>query len=517
MQDHLFLIVGVAVAVAAIGRWRGFNPAIALIGAGLALEFIFPSVTAGDINPELVLSLVLAPLVFAAGLGSSAVDLSRVRRSVLLLAVGLVIITTFVVGWVVSAVVGLSLAAACALGAILAPTDAVAASSVAKKIGLPQRVQLVIEGESLANDGTALTVLRVAVVAAVAGSVTLFDAGEILFLAVVGGIGVGVVGGFGVSWLIRLSGVPVIVNSILIITPFVLYRISESIEGSGLLTMVIAGVWIAHTTYASSQYESRIQATAVWSLITFLLEAIAFCLVGVELFETASGVTQAPRWQLLALIVSITLLLFLLRALFMWLWFLLGPRLVAKAFEDRRSTAKDFVAISLLGVRGPVSVLAAFSIPADFPGRAFVITLTFGVVILSLLLTTVASPIIDRLNLSTTTDELSLAHARASVAKAALKRLDEIVAEADQSGDPIPESMVNRLRSMAVRRVELHTAEPDRAAEVKTHVRTIRGIQREMLRAERSALVRLERTTKTPGPVIRDLTNDIDVRRRAIG
>nr|MBP7972966.1 hypothetical protein [Candidatus Nanopelagicales bacterium] len=139
------------------------------------------------------------------------------------------------------------------------------------------------------------------------------------------------------------------------------------------------------------------------------------------------------------------------------------------------------------------------------------------VVILSLLLTTVASPIIDRLNLSTTTDELSLAHARASVAKAALKRLDEIVAEADQSGDPIPESMVNRLRSMAVRRVELHTAEPDRAAEVKTHVRTIRGIQREMLRAERSALVRLERTTKTPGPVIRDLTNDIDVRRRAIG
>ncbi|MGV1036325.1 MAG: cation:proton antiporter [Candidatus Nanopelagicales bacterium] len=509
-----------AVTVAAIGRWRGFNPAIALIAAGLALEFIFPSVTAGDLDPELILSLVLAPLVFAAGLASSAVDLRRVRRSVLLLAVGLVVITTFAVGWAVSAVVGLSFAAACALGAILAPTDAVAASSVAKKIGLPQRVQLVIEGESLANDGTALTILRVAVAAAgaaaVAGSITLFDAAEILFLAVVGGIAVGVIGGFAVSWLIRLSGVPVIVNSILIITPFALYRISEAIEGSGLLTMVIAGVWIAHTTYASSQYESRIQATAVWSLITFLLEALAFCLVGVELFETASGVTQAPKWGLLALVVSITLLLFLLRATFMGLWFLLGPKLASRAFEDRRSTAKDFIAISLLGVRGPVSVLAAFSIPADFTGRAFVITLTFGVVILSLLLTTVASPIIDRLNLSTETDEHSLAHARASVAKAALKRLDEIVTEADRNGDPISESMVNRLRSMAVRRVELHTAEPDRAAEVKTHVRTMRSIQREMLQAERSALVRLERTTKTPGPVIRDLTNDIDIRQRAI-
>lgn len=151
---------------------------------------------------------------------------------------------------------------------------------MASKIGLPSRVQLVIEGESLANDGTALTILRVATVAAVTGSVTLLDSSKILVLAVVGGIAVGALGGWLISLLIRVAREPIVGNAILLLTPFVVYELSEELGGSGLLSVVITGVWIAHTTSVKGNYRMRLQADSIWGLITFILECFAFVLVG---------------------------------------------------------------------------------------------------------------------------------------------------------------------------------------------------------------------------------------------
>ena len=182
-----------AIGVALVTRQRGWGMALPVLAAG-AMTGLLPFGPNAPLNPEVALVTVLAPLVFGEALGSSYLDIRRVRRPVLILAIGLVIATTAAIGFAVVAISAIPLALALALGAILAPTDAVAVSAVARRASLPRRLVSVLEGESLVNDGTGLTVLRVALVAAVAGSVTLMDVSITFVLAVVGGIVVGLIG-----------------------------------------------------------------------------------------------------------------------------------------------------------------------------------------------------------------------------------------------------------------------------------------------------------------------------------
>lgn len=524
MESTAFGLLILALVVGAVCHYRRINPALPLIAAGLLFDFLVPSVIDQLPDPEFILTLVLAPLVFAAALASSAVDLRRIRRSVLLLAVGLVVITTAVVGVVASATLAaLTLASACALGAILAPTDAVAASAVASKIGLPSRVQLVIEGESLANDGTALTILRVATVAAVAGSVTVMQGAEILVLAVVGGILVGAVGGWLVSLLIRIAKEPIVGNAILLLTPFVLYEVSEDIGGSGLLTVVIAGVWIAHTTSVKGNYQLRLQSDSVWKLITFILESFAFVLVGAEFLDTYSRVGE-PGWgKLIALAVGLSLLITLVRFIFMGLWFLVGPKFSPAKFADRRLAAKEFIAIGLLGVRGPISVLAAFSIPVTtesgegFPGRDLILCVTFAVVIVSLLFSFLGTPFIRKLNFNSQTDDEALAAARLASARAALRRFDELVAQADADGNPLDAELVEELRSRTARRVAaLKSGQVHGEESAGSYLVTRERIRLSMLEAEREELANRRSAKKIPGDVFNKLTTELDMREQAI-
>lgn len=522
MNSYYFVLVICAICVGALCRWRGISAPLPLIATGLIVEYFLPDLAQSLPQPEVILTFLLAPLVFAAGLGSSAVDLRRVRRSVLLLAVGLVVITTAIVGVTAWAIfTTLTLASACCLGAILAPTDAVAAQSVASRTGLPRRVLLIIEGESLANDGTALTLLRVAIVAGAAGAVTVLQGTGILLAAVVGGIAVGVVGGFLVSLLMRLVREAVVANSILLITPFLLYEISEHIGGSGLLTVVIAGVWIAHSTWTRGSYRIRMQAESIWSQITFLLETVAFVLVGAEFFATYDRVqgSSVPRFLILA--VGLTVLIMIVRGLFMFGWFVIGQKVAPILFGDRRRTAKEFVAIALLGVRGPVSVLAAFSVPvltddgAPFPNRDLILVATFGVVVVSLLFSLFAAPLIRRLKLEQPTEAEALDRARLAVAKAALKRLDEIVVEADLDGRSLDEGVVKDLRTLTATRIASMNIADEESAEATDGVQQRVELRRELLAAERDEVDRLRRNN-TPGDVIRQLTRELDMREQML-
>ncbi|MGB3676554.1 MAG: cation:proton antiporter [Candidatus Nanopelagicales bacterium] len=524
MESTAFALFILALVVGAICHYRKINPALPLIATGLAFDFLIPKVISELPDPEFILTLVLAPLVFAAALASSALDLRRIRRSVLLLAVVLVVITTAVVGVVASlTLAALTFASACALGAILAPTDAVAASAVASKIGLPSRVQLVIEGESLANDGTALTILRVATVAAVAGSVTLMQGAQILLLAVVGGVVVGAVGGWFVSLLIRIAKEPIVGNAILLLTPFVLYHLSEELGGSGLLTVVIAGVWIAHTTSVRGNFQLRLQSDSVWKLITFILESFAFVLVGAEFLDTYSRVGE-PGWvRLLVLAVGLTLLITLVRFGFMGIWFLIGPKVSPEKFADRRLAAKEFIAIGLLGVRGPISVLAAFSIPVTtdsgegFPGRDLILCVTFAVVIVSLLFSFLGTPLIRRLNLTSHTDDEALAAARLASARAALRRFDEVVAQADADGNPLDPELVEELRSPTARRVVALKGKSDETHQnAAGYLLTRERIRLSMIEAEREELADLRSSKRIPGDVFGQLTTELDMREQAI-
>ncbi len=528
MDSYVFPLVLVAIVVGAVCRARNVNPALPLIASGLIFEAIFPETMDGLPDPEAILTLVLAPLVFAAALASSAVDLRKFQRRVLVLAVGLVIVTTVLVGFIASvSFAALSFAAACALGAVLAPTDAVAAAVVAARSGLPRRVTLVIEGESLANDGTALTILRVAILAVVAGSVTLMESAGILLAAVVGGIAVGAIGGFGISWIMNHSKQPVVSNAVLLLTPFALYEISERIGGSGLLTVVIAGVWIAHATSVKGHHQTRLQADSIWSLITFLLESFAFVLVGAEFLDTFARLASPHPLELFFIALGLTILLMVIRLLFMAGWFVIGPKVKPELFENRKGAAKEFVAIGLLGVRGPISVLAAFSIPltidsgAPFPGRDLILALTFIVVVLSLLFSHVSEPIIRRLNLSTQKDDEVEVRARLATAKAALRCLDEIAVEADAEGRTLDTAAFNDLRAIAATRVE--TLRDDAAGVVEDieptqeHWMSRRELRLAMLTAERDELSRLRTEKLAPGEVLRDLTRELDMRQQVLG
>lgn len=523
MSEYYFAIIGVAIIGGAICKYFKINAALPLIGAGLVLEFVLPGLLQALPDPEVILTLVLAPLVFAAGLASSAIDLRKVRRSVLILAVGLVVVTTFVIGFIASAAVGvLTLASACALGSILAPTDAVAASSVAKRSGLPRRVVLIIEGESLANDGTALTILRVATLAAVAGTVTVAQTSEILVAAVVGGIAVGLLGGYLVSLAIRWIPEPMVANALLLLTPFVLYQVSEHIGGSGLLTLVIAGVWISHTTAIRARVQTRLQMTTIWNLIIFVLESFAFVLVGAELLDTLNRVTDPSLPVLVLATVLITLLILAVRALFMAGWLYLGPKVKPSSFTDRRNRAKEFVAIGLLGVRGPVSVLAAFSLPlttdsgSPFPGRDLILCLTFGVVVLSLLAGICAGPILRRLNFRTETDAELVAQARTKMARAALARLDAIVVQADETGRHLDSTVVDELRQVTLRRVDQFTSS-EQSQESFRQLMTRQQIRGEMIEAERDELLGMVRDRMLPGDISRELRRELDLREQALG
>ncbi len=205
MTDELvgFAVAGViSLSLAVFFRQRGWGIALPLIFVGAIVGFLPIGPTAPP-DPEVVLILILAPLVFGEALGSSYLDLRKVSRPVLALAVGLVLTTTFVVGGLVTLVVAMPLAIALALGAILAPTDAVAVSTIAKRASIPRRLVSILEGESLVNDGTGLTALRVAVIAAVAGSVTLIEAAGLFFVAVGVGVVVGALAGILMSWVLR--------------------------------------------------------------------------------------------------------------------------------------------------------------------------------------------------------------------------------------------------------------------------------------------------------------------------
>ncbi len=282
------LIAGllISLAVAAFARWRGWGIAIPVLVAGIAFGLPPLGPSAPNDAGEIFL-LILAPLVFGEALSASYVDFKRFRRPIFALAVGLVLVTSVAIGAVAAALVpGIPLSLAFALGAILSPTDAVAVAAIARRVALPRRVVTILEGESLVNDGTGLTLLRVALAAAATGSVSGGDMAVILLQSVVGGLVVGVLAGVALAWLVRRDPDQTVVNAFVLIAPIPVYLIAEEVNGSGILAVVATALIVANTMLTHRRFEGRRSSMAIWRQITFILSAAAFFLVGLELPET---------------------------------------------------------------------------------------------------------------------------------------------------------------------------------------------------------------------------------------
>jgi len=540
----LALLAAVA-AVATLARRIGGSAPILLVVIGLLASFV-PGVPSYELDPEIVLVLFLPPLLYSAALNSSYIDFRANLRPIGLLSVGLVLFTTVFVGLIAYAIVpGLTLPAAFALGAIVAPPDAVAATAVARRVGLPRRVVTVLEGESLVNDATALTAYSIAIAAAVSGSFSYPALGMRFLEAVVGGLVVGLV----VAWLIgrlrRYLSDPPVENTLSLITPFLAFLPAEAIHGSGVVAVVVTGLYLGHRAPSLQSSATRLQNIAIWRMIDFLLQGVVFALIGLQLRTVLESLEDDDLGvgELIWYGAAVTAAVVVLR--FVWVF----PATYLARLVSRRVRERDGwppwqipTVISWAAMRGVVSLAAAFAIPVQtdtgepFPGRDLLLFLTFAVIFGTLVLQGLTLPaVIRRLGVRADEagDRLSEAAAVQQVVGAGLARLEEVTGP-DGAGTPnppdgsadagdgranggravreVPEGVMERPRDKAeIRRLSAWERLGSRSTGRETPSEAYTRLRSVMLDAERTRLVELRDSGRIDDEILRRVQRDLDL------
>lgn len=284
----LLLLVAGSAAIAAAGRRLPVPAPLLLVAVGLAVSYV-PGVPDYTLDPHIVLPLLLPPLLHTAATDSSYLDLRAQMRPVALLSVGYVLFATFVVGAAAYLIVpGLPLTAALVLGAVVAPPDAVAATAVARRVGLPNRITTILQGESLVNDATAITAFRVALAAAVGEGATWAGGIAEFLIAAVGGVVVGLVLMVPLHWLRTHVKEALLQNTLSLLIPFVAYAVAEQVHASGVLAVVVVALFLGHRAW-EVDFATRLQEEAVWKMVAFVLESSVFALIGLQLPVVLDG------------------------------------------------------------------------------------------------------------------------------------------------------------------------------------------------------------------------------------
>ena len=514
----VFLLVGGAVLVAGVARRMGWPAPLVVVLVGLAVSAI-PAVPAVELNPDLVLTVFLPPLLYSAAQESSYISIRANRRPIGLLSVGLVVFTTVLVGyfmhWLVPAI---PLAAAFVLGAVVAPPDAVAATAVGRTLGLPRRILTILGGESLVNDATALTAYQVAVAAVVGGHVTFGGAVGIFLLAALGGVAVGLAVGRVLLALLRRLTDGILENTVSLLTPFVVYAIAEELHASGVLAVVVAGLTIGHHAPSTLSYVARLQSAAIWRMIDFVLESVVFLVIGLELTSAVQNVSGGvSTGQLIGWSAALLAAVILIRLVWVYPATYL-PRLIpAVGRADPPPAWTVPTVIGWAGMRGVVSIAAAVALPlttdagTPFPQRDLIIFLTFVVVVGTLVVQGFTLPwLIRRLGLvaaPSSVDDLAEAEAQQTAARAAVDRLDQLL-ELETS---VPDDVVERLRARTEGRalVAWERLGGDQFGEPPSMV--YRRLRREMLAAEREAFLALRNQGRLDDEVMRRVHRELDL------
>jgi CPA1 family monovalent cation:H+ antiporter len=513
VQDGLValgLILAVATLLAIAPTVRIPYPILLVIG-GLVLGLV-PGMPEFELEPELVFFGVLPPLLYSAAFFTSLRDLRPSVKPIGLLAVGLVIATTAGVAVVAHTFVdGLSWASAFVLGAIVSPTDPVAATAIARRFGVPPKLVMIVEGESLVNDGTGLVLYRVAVAAVVAGSFSAFYTGGLFLVSVGGGIAVG----FVVGWLVRqirrrLDNPPAEIT-ISLLTGYVAFIPAELMGVSAVLAAVTAGIYLGWHTPELTTAQVRLQGLAVWEIVQYLLNALLFVLIGLQLPVVMDSLEEYSTGTLLwwAVVVSATVIA--LR--FGWVFVVMH---LPKKVAGRMSNWRGGVFVSWAGMRGAVSLAAALALPlstddgAPFPGRDIVLFLTFAVILATLVGMGLTLPlVIRRLDLKDDgVEDREDAKARIHAAEAALARLEELLEE-----DWVRDDTAERLRGAYRFRTSRFRARLDDGDDGSIEMRSLdfQRLRRELLDAERNALVELRRTGVISNDVWIRVGRDLDL------
>ncbi len=539
MLDVLtFVLAAMAVIVVLqyLADRTGLPAAALLTVAGLVYGVLpGPNVT---LDPHVILTFVIPPLIYSAALNSSLLALRENLRTVISLSIGLVLATAVVTGIGMDLFVpGVGLAAGIALGAAVSPTDPVAALAVGGRAGLPPKLITIIEGEGLLNDATALTTLTVAVTAATSGGFSFGGAVLRFLLAAAGGLLCGVA----VAVIVRLlrSAVrdPLLVNGVSLATPFAAYLLGEELHVSGVLAVAVAGLMIGHETPRFTSGASRLQATAVWHLADFLLQGFVFLLVGQQIAPVIRGLKAYPAGTIVAAVAISLGVVLLLRPL----WLAVTQSL-PRALRSRRGrdipdeaylSGREIGVLSWAGTRGVISLAAIFTLPLTiegghpFPGRDLLLFCTYLVVVVTLIGQGLTfAPIARMLGVRADPADAALVRtqARAASVQAGLSRLDQIAAD-----DAVPGPVLAALRASLYGKARryrqlldrLETAEdpaPDAAPDSpgSSDYEAALHARRAVIDAQREELLRWRDAGHLPDASLRILERELDHEERTL-
>ncbi|MFE5767773.1 Na+/H+ antiporter [Streptomyces sp. NPDC056485] len=510
------LVAGSAI-VAGAARWTRVSAPLLLVAAGLMASYV-PGVPSYALDPHIVLPLLLPPLLYTAAVDSSYLDLRANMRPVAMLSVGYVLFATVAVGYVAYlAVPGLTLPVALVLGAVIAPPDAVAATAIARKLGLPNRITTILQGESLVNDATAITAYKVALAAAVGVSAGWAGGIAEFLLASVGGVGVGLVLMVPIHHLRKRLREPLLQNTLSLLIPFVAYAAAERVHASGVLAVVVVALYLGHRNW-QVDFATRLQEEAVWRMIAFILESVVFALIGLQLPVVLKGLGEYEGWHAAtyALIVFVAVVV----ARFVWVFpatFL--PRLSDRIREREPDTNwKSPVIVGWAGMRGVVSLAIAFSVPISVPHRNLILFLTFTTVIGTLVVQGLTLPPLIRLlrlpPRDVQAETLAEAQAQSEASRAAEDRLAELLEEPENALAP---PLAERLRTVMERR---RNAVWERLGEVNAVTGesaddVYRRLAREMIASEREVFVTLRDQRRIDDEMLRTLLRRLDLEEAA--
>ena len=511
-MELLIAILATLVAIAIlyeVARRIGVPYPTLLVLGGLGLAFV-PALPRIQLEPDLVLFVFLPPLLFGAAVESPRRDLRANIAPLLRLSIGLVVFTMVLVAVAAHAVIPeLGWPAAFALGAIVAPTDALAATSVFRRLGAPRVIVTLIEGESLLNDASALVAYRAAV-AAVTGTFLLTNALGAFAVAAVGGVAIGTVVGLVAGAILRRLDDPPVEVAISLVIPFAAYLPADRLGLSGVLAAVAAGLVIGGRLGTILSPQSRVLWQSTWKMIGFILNGFVFVLIGLALPDILHGLSGRPVIEILGVGALVCAVVVATRIVWVFVSSLLpgSPRRVI-ARRDPRLAARLTAVVSWAGLRGAVSLAAALALPVGFPERNLIVLVTFMVILVTLVGQGLTLPFVLRKAAwdGTEPDGDEPTIARAAAYQAGLEEIERARLQWTTHG-PLLDRLESGLRD---RTRHLATEDPDETAERRQERIEHEEIQRGVIGAQRTAIIELRDRGEINDLVLRAVEKELDL------
>ena len=506
--ESILVLVLAAALLVRLADFGKIPAPIVLVLGGLAIAFV-PGLPDVELEPDTIFLIFLPPLVYAAAWRSSPLELKTVLRPLALLSIALVFLTAAVIAVVAHALVPeLSWAEAAILGAVLAPTDAPAATAIFRRLGAPERVRLLIEGESMINDATALVLYRIAVGVATGGAFSLGDAAFEFVEIAAGGIVVGFAIAYVSDLVLRRQHDSDLAIMLSVLTAYGAYIGAEELHVSGILAAVVAGLYAGYRSPHSLDADVRLNAVAFWNVLVFGLEITLFVLLGLQLPEIVDTLEQSSDGvgELLLPVAAIAAASIAVRLAF-----------VFAMRGDAGETAGQRFAVGWSGMRGAVSLAAALAVPLSVSGRPQIIFLTFALILVTLVGQGLSLPFIVRaLKLEQPrrwSDEEAVA--RMEAAQSALDRIEEMEAEGRAS-----EQQLQRLRDLYRARFRMCQAvlagdDPEAAAR-EQRIADYGELRRELIGIEREELLTLRGSGRLRNETMRQIERDLDLEEARI-